>query len=226
MSDERAFRNLRVPPDRAANSINARLRRRRLMLNAEKWKEIERIHLRRGVGKTIQEACVMQAVDYVTSGGLSDHPGCVCPALTIYAIRLNDRADDETRQRLKPLIPKLVDTKDENAKGRAEFLAHHSIAVILPILCDALGLTEASAKLRGFEFGEWKVMEEFCYEIRPVIQDTMEQERAATYAASYAADAATYASYAARETERKQIWDAAFEGLTKACEIGLDKNVA
>jgi len=72
--------------------------------------------LRKGAGGGIDDAnfnaCVMQAVDYVSGGtGLSDIPECASHAITSYCISLND-ADvfAEYRQELMALVPEIVGT--------------------------------------------------------------------------------------------------------------------
>jgi hypothetical protein len=208
-------------------------------INETRLNEVLKLNLRHGMGKSLaDQVCVMQAVDYVASGGFSDHPECACPALTSYAIRLNDRADDETRQLMKPLIPKLIGTRDGATKERANFLVFHSITVTLPILVEAAGLPEDAAQLRAFKLGEWEDMRVFCTDLRSRLRGAMNKKAdaadAAAYAAAYAAadaatDAADAAAYAATDAAdadkpfwqdvRKRIWHSAFEALGKACEI-------
>ena len=57
--------------------------------------------------------CVMEAVAYVTHKEWSDHPPCVCPVIGAFMRAWNDGLpDDESRTRLlKPLIPKLINTR-------------------------------------------------------------------------------------------------------------------
>jgi hypothetical protein len=228
-------------------------------VNYERLKELETLTLRQGTGKSLDERiCVMQAVDYVTTGGLSDHPDCACSALTRYAITVNDRADDEQRQKLKPLILKLVGTRDGKTKERAEFLAHHSITVVLPLLVEQLGLTSEAEKLRGFKLGEWREMEDFCRSLNEPLRKAVKVKTAdaVAHAAADAVAAVAYAAYAAADAAaaaavahaaadaadaaaadaayaaavahaaaadwrslRLRIWEAAFSGLEKACEI-------
>lgn len=69
------------------------------------------ITLRSGSGASADDVCVMQAVDYIASGGTSDQPECASPVITAFMIGLNDRLNDERRQRLKRFIPQLVGTR-------------------------------------------------------------------------------------------------------------------
>ena len=64
-------------------------------------------------GKTEADYCVMEWVDIFNGakpGKQTDHPKCASPVLAAFAISWNDALDDETRQRLKPYIPRLVGT--------------------------------------------------------------------------------------------------------------------
>src|SRR4051812_40562155 len=101
------------------------------MLNVERLKEIESKPLIKGSGADIDHACVMQMVSYVAGEKWTDRPECACPILTSYAIGLNDRLDDQSRQLLKPIIPKLVGTrKDQETKvARSIFMAWRVITV-------------------------------------------------------------------------------------------------
>jgi hypothetical protein len=179
-------------------------------LDRDRLKELEAVVLAPGTGKSLENACIMQAVDYVTSGGLSDYPECACPALTSYAIRINDSILSWTTgaerkgysDRLKALIPKLVGTRDDRAMvmERAHFFVHHSITIVLPILTDAVKLPEDSKRLRAFKIGEWREMREFCNDLRSRLRKAMGQglaESAAASAAIYAANAAYAAATAA-----------------------------
>ncbi len=203
---------------------------------------VKKLPLRRGSGKSLDDQiCIMQAVDYITTGGFSDRPACACPALTSYAIRLNDRANDEQRQLMKPLITKLVGTHDAATKERAEYLVYNSITKVLPILVAATGLTADAKKLRAFKKGDWKAMREFCYDLKPRLREATvtklkakpsdataadaDATAADAYAASADADAdAYYAAYAPKQNKlwkkvESNIWAAAFKGLKEACKI-------
>ena len=57
--------------------------------------------------------CVMEAVAWWADSEHTDHPTCTSPVLAAFAIAFNDGADDETRQRLIPFIPRLIGTADD-----------------------------------------------------------------------------------------------------------------
>ena len=102
--------------------------------------------------------CVMEAVSYVAGEPWADHPKCACPILTEYAIRMNDRFNDEDRQKLKPLIPLLVGTRaseEDREKvqiARKRFIIWRNVTVTYPLIIDQLkGCEEYAAKLRAFQ---------------------------------------------------------------------------
>ena len=168
-------------------------------LNQERLKKLDKLKLKKGNHTSFSKgACVMEMVAYIANEPWSDRPECACPTLTSFAITLNDRADDETRQLLKPLIPKLIGTRDGGAKERAHFLIHHSITVTLPILVGALDLNDEAKTLREFKSGQWNEMRDFCRGIKEKMRAAMKSKLAAAAAdyAAYAADYA-YAAYAA-----------------------------
>jgi hypothetical protein len=80
--------------------------------------KIEGLTLRAGGGTLTDKAlCVMQAVDYVTSGGTSDHPECASPVITKFLTRWNDSlpSDDDRARLLRPLIADVVGTRTTDA---------------------------------------------------------------------------------------------------------------
>ena len=67
--------------------------------------------LRSGVGKTPKDGgCILQVIDWISNGGWTDDPQCVHPVLKRLAIAANDASDDEGRQKLLDLAPRLIGT--------------------------------------------------------------------------------------------------------------------
>lgn len=205
-------------------------------IDLKKLAEVKKHQLRCGNGQSLGGLiCVMQAVDYVTTGGISRHPECACPVLTAYAARLNDRANDKQRQLLKPLITDLVGTRDGATKERAEFLILHSITKVMPLLVAAAGLKTDAERLKSFKLGDWIAMKEFCNELKPRLREadsvafavahiaSADTPAAYVFSASAAADvafAAANADYSVANSDvEKKIWQTSFEGLKKACSI-------
>jgi hypothetical protein len=96
------------------------------------------------------EACVMEAVAYVSGQPWSDHPACVCPVITAFMVSWNDSlpSDEERTRLLLPLIPKLIGTRDSKALAnrRATMAADWLVRVHTPTWLRLAGLTaEADA---------------------------------------------------------------------------------
>lgn len=119
--------------------------------------------------------CVMEAVAWMASEGATDHPECACPVLGAFAIRLNDRLNDENRQKLKPLILPLTGSRSKaHEQARVEYLVLAVTTRILPQVFEARWPEHAKA-LRE------------CKTMADVKKATA---NAAAYAAAYATDAA------------------------------------
>ena len=196
-------------------------------MNLEKLKEIESKKIISGTGADIDHACVMQMVSYIADEPWSDHPKCACPVLTRFAIRINDRFDDDTRQLLKPLIPRLVGTRADlkTEIARAKFFALQAVTVFLPLLTNGLGLTEVSAKLRSFTVDQLNEAAAYCREQREGIRKANAADYAAYAAANAAANAAAaaaanadYAAYAAANAAYAAAYAAAANAATYAAD--------
>jgi hypothetical protein len=68
--------------------------------------------------------CFLEMAAWFAGESHSDTPSCVCPVLGCFAMHLNDEMEEDVRNRLlKPMVPAVVDTRDEAAEAiRAEFL--------------------------------------------------------------------------------------------------------
>ncbi len=150
--------------------------------------DLDKIMLKVGAHEDLNDgACVMELVSFMAGEKWSDNPECSCPVLAAFARRINDRMNDEYRQKLKPLIPKLLNSVDnQKRKVRREFFAHQAITIFLPLLTDALELTEISTKLREFKIGDWIAARVYIYSVKPEIR----AKAAYAYAYADAADAA------------------------------------
>lgn len=70
---------------------------------------------RRGAGETPADGgCILQVIDWISSGGWTDEPECVHPVLRAASIRVNDSLDDAGRQRLLDLVPRLMGTASDD----------------------------------------------------------------------------------------------------------------
>ncbi len=207
----------------------------------DKWKEIAEKALVEGAGNLEKGLCVMQAVDYISSGGLSDHPECACQILTEYAIRMNDRFTNEDRQKLKPLIPLLVGTRaaEDSVKiARKRFIMWRNVTVTYPLLLDIIKADEYAKVIREFKNTPEDMLaaKKYLSENRAAIQKiAYAYANADAYAYAYAyadayanayayanADAYAYAdanAYAYAKKIRSAIADTAVETLRLAIEV-------
>jgi hypothetical protein len=79
---------------------------------------LELVKLQSG-GHSDQEEgmCAMEALAFIAGVPHSDRPACCSPSLTSAMQRLNDSADsDEQRQRLKELLPQVLNTAPRNPR--------------------------------------------------------------------------------------------------------------
>ena len=84
-----------------------------------------------GSHESIDEgACAMELVSYLAGEPWSDHPRCTCPAITAYAIGLNDRGPQWLRDVLRDLAPKMIGTRGSVSLqiARARLFAEAAIA--------------------------------------------------------------------------------------------------
>ena len=135
--------------------------------------------------------CLMEAVAYVAGEAWSDRPACVSPCLAAYGRALNDAMPTKQRQRLIPLIPRLIGTaQPELEQQRAYLLADVAMRVLAPMALRSAHLDDDAGKLEA---------------LPPIIDKR--SARAAADAAYAAADAAAYA--AARAAARAAAYAAA-----------------
>ncbi len=115
---------------------------------------LSKYELKTGAHKSLNEgACIMELVSYIANEPWSDHPKCACPILTEYAIRMNDRFNDEHRQLLKPLIPLLLNTRmnNETQIARKRLIRWRNVTVTYPLILECYKLKEFADKLREFK---------------------------------------------------------------------------
>ena len=89
--------------------------------------------LRSGTGATPADGgCIMQVVDWIHRGQWTDSPPCVHPVIQRLAIVANDSLDDEGRQKLLDLAPRMMNTASEDRKLSVD-LAIFCAESVLPI---------------------------------------------------------------------------------------------
>ena len=55
--------------------------------------------------------CAMEAVAWLAGLPHTDAPSCACPVIRAFVISLNDRMDDQNRQKLKAYLPRIIGTR-------------------------------------------------------------------------------------------------------------------
>jgi len=81
---------------------------------------MERIRLIRAVGDpALDRACIMSFVALLAGEFFTDRPKTASQVIRKFVIPLNDRIDDDQRQRLKPFAPRIIGTNDGHDAARA-----------------------------------------------------------------------------------------------------------
>ena len=154
--------------------------------------------------------CVMEAVSWVAGEEWSDHPQCACPVIAAFMRRWNDDLDQETRQKLKPYIVRLVGTKSTAAveSKRAWLATDWLCRVHLPAWLELAGLNEHATVVRNLPPLDSSAASKAA---QPTLNVAREKSAAACDAAKDAAKDAAWA--AAGDAAWAAAWDAAREKL-------------
>ncbi len=187
---------------------------------------LEKISLSSGKHSNIDHgACVMEMVSYLANERWSDHPQCASPSITSLAIWIKDNGDQEHRDVLKTMAPKIVNTKDwkkepARAKIYAEFAqwasdrarewAKHTKHTEYAKFAaeDAM----SSAKYSKFAAKTAEYDKSIAYAIYAV-EDAVSSAKYVKAAAEYTAKYAMYAEF------RKTLYNKAIETLEKAITV-------
>lgn len=127
----------------------------------------------------------------------------VSPVLAAYVRTLDDAIPEEPRQRLKPYLPRLINTAGDAAldRRRAYLAADTAVRVFAPMALDAAGLRDEAETLRS---------------LAPVTDTETAQRAAEAVAAEWAAAAARVAWLVARVVaDPAPVWDAALDLLDR-----------
>jgi len=170
--------------------------------------DLAALTLEKGAHDPDHTFCVMEAAAYVAGEPWSDHPTCVSPVIGAFLRNLNDSMDGVVRQRLKPYIEKVLDTRTSKADEttRAWMVTDWLVRVQAPAWLDLAGLTERAGELRGLPPLTSR-------QIAVAVQATIEKAQAESAAAGEAAGEAAWAAAgaAARAAAREAAWAAARE---------------
>ena len=154
-------------------------------------------HVTRAAG-----VCAMEAVAWLAGEPHSDRPKCACPVLTAMVVSLNDRlkSDEEREILLKPLLPKLLNTRvsREVERRRAYVATNWAIRENLPRYLELVEkLKPLAQRLREMP----EIVDTYSARAARIVvveaaRDAAYVKRAAAYAtaaADAAVDAAVYA---------------------------------
>ena len=166
--------------------------------------DIDQVQLKSGGhGSPKEGLCVMEAVAYIAREKHSDNPECVSPVIGAFMRAWNDVLSDEDRQKLKALIPVIMDTRStpEDEERRAWMALDWVVREHTPAWLRLAGLIEQAERLEGLPRFR-KGMDV------PAIRLTLEAVRSDADAAWAAAGAAAGAA----------AWDAAGDALRPTVE--------
>lgn len=144
-----------------------------------------------------QGACFMEFASYLAGEKFSDRPVCADPMLTEVAQRVNDSLSDTDRQKLLPLIPRVIGTRQpEGVDVKALYvrLACWAARQVLDLVPEK-GRWKAVAAIEAAE--GWCRGEVSREECRAAANAAVAAANAADDAADAAAAAAANAAYAA-----------------------------
>ena len=119
-------------------------------LLAARWKKVQRLSLKAGAHKPDSAFCVMEAVAFVAGEKWSDAPECACPVISAFLRSWNDAlpTDADRDRLLRPLIPKMVNTRHpEREERRMMLAADWLIRVHTPAWLRLAGLTAEAGAL-------------------------------------------------------------------------------
>jgi hypothetical protein len=177
-------------------------------LIAERWEKVQGLSLKSGAHSPDSLMCVMEAVAFVAGEKWSDHPTCTSKVISAFLRSWNDAlpTDADRNRLLKPLIPKLIGTKDgkRREEKRAMMAADWLIRVHTPAWLRLSGLEKQAQSLESLP--EVTRMAQIPA-IRGLIEAVRDDARAAWAAARDAAGDAAW--HAAGDAAGHAAWAAA-----------------
>jgi len=180
----------------------------------ERLVEFDKLSLFHGAHNPNHTFCVMEAVAYVAGEEWTDSPQCVSPVIGAFLRVLNDSLDFDTRQQLKPYIPRVIGTNtDKKAdEARAWLATDWLVRECAPAFLRCAGLTDHAETLEQLASLDSAVR------TKSVQKDIVAARDAAGAAARDVAwDAAGAAARdAAWDAARAAAWDAAWAAAKAA----------
>jgi hypothetical protein len=152
----------------------------------------------------------MEWVAYIANEPHSDQPVCVSPVLRAFGISWNDSLDDETRQKLRPYLARMIGTAgDGRDEERAWMCTDWLVRVCAPTWMDLTpSLREQAAVLRA---------------LPPVL--SVESARRVSTEIMAARHQSAAAGDAARDAAGDAAWDAAWDAARDAAWDALAPTV-
>ena len=129
----------------------------------DRWDRLPTLALKSGshtppTGDGAPQACVMEAIAWVTGGDWTDRPDCVSPVLHRPFQRVNDTLDTEKRQDLLPLAVQAMGTAGDGLDPQRFKIASRAVADLLVPWLRLAGLdTEADAVLTAGDIAALRV---------------------------------------------------------------------
>jgi len=81
--------------------------------------------IRSGVGVNPNDGgCIMQIIDWISTSGWTDQPECVHPVIRELAIYINDKSNDQERQRLLDLTSRMMGTNTGDHRLARQLLGY------------------------------------------------------------------------------------------------------
>jgi len=208
-----------------------------MSIDTDRLAKIETLRLAKGAHDSFASgAGVMEAVAYVAGEPFSDHPQCASPVVGAFLRSWNDRLDDETRQRLKPYVLRLVGTagSDNDERRRRDMLWEWVLGTLVPTWLETAGMHAEAKDVRAHGRQALAHVREKAWERRMAARQRMTalvreyvastSAHAAPAAAAYEAAAyaaATYAAsaaYAATASDASDTTDDSLADAAASCD--------
>ena len=177
--------------------------------------------------------CAMEVVAWLADQGHTDAPSCSSRVLRAFTIRLNDRWNTLDRQRLIPLLPRMIGTANDGQDEARSYLAlDWLIRTFTPAWLDLAGLAARATALRSLDpitnLDTARAAADHVYAARTEANAAWDAARDAAWDAAGAAalDAAWDAAWAAaRDAAWDAAWDAARDAAGAAARAALAPTV-
>jgi hypothetical protein len=192
-----------------------------MSIDTDRLAKVEALRLAKGAHDSFARgASVMEAVAYVAGEPFSDHPQCASPVVGAFLRAWNDRLDDQTRQRLKPYVVRLVGTagSDKDEQRRRDMLWEWLLSTLVPTWLETAGMHAEAKDVRAHGREALAHVREKAWERRMAARERLIElvrayvaspfAHAAPASAAYEAAAYSAAAYAASAAHAATASDA------------------